>query len=122
MDSLKTDEFVTGIRDELSHWTKRTALVLIHGYNVSFREAALQAAQIGFDLRVDGVMALFSWPSKGDLIPYTADESSIELVEKHFVSFIEMLSSIHELESIDILAHSMGKQVATAHHRKIGAP
>lgn len=78
---------------------------------MSFREAVLRAAQIGFDLRVDGIMALFSWPSKWDLLPYAADEASIELAEKHFVSFVELLSSVHELETINVLAHSMGNRL-----------
>ena len=33
---------------------ERCALVFVHGYNVSFQEAALRAAQIGFDLSVKG--------------------------------------------------------------------
>jgi esterase/lipase superfamily enzyme len=111
MNALTAAEFVAGIRGELAHWQKRTALVFVHGYNVSFREAVLRAAQIGFDLRVDGIMALFSWPSKGDLLPYAADEASIELAEKHFVSFVELLSSVHEIETINVLAHSMGNRL-----------
>jgi esterase/lipase superfamily enzyme len=85
--------------------------LFVHGYNVSFREAALRAAQIGFDLRVNGVTAFFSWPSKGDLIPYPADEASVELAERHFVSFLELLGQVHELERIDVLAHSMGNRL-----------
>jgi esterase/lipase superfamily enzyme len=111
VDSLSPSGFVAGIRAELAHWQKRTALVFVHGYNVSFREAALRAAQIGFDLRIEGITAFFSWPSKGDLVPYSADEASVELAEGHFVSFIEMLSGIGELEEIHILAHSMGNRL-----------
>ena len=36
---------------------ERHALVFVHGYNVSFEDAALRAAQIGFDLQVRGAMA-----------------------------------------------------------------
>ena len=111
LSSLTPEEFVAGIKDELAHWEKRTALVFVHGYNVSFREAALRAAQIGFDLRVDGIMAFFSWPSKGDLLPYPADEATVELAEKHFVAFIDLLARAHELEEINILAHSMGNRL-----------
>jgi esterase/lipase superfamily enzyme len=111
MESLTAEEFAASLRSELAHWQKRTALVFVHGYNVSFREAALRAAQIGFDLRIDGIMAFFSWPSKGDLFPYSADEASVELAEKHFVSFIELLATVHELEEISILAHSMGNRL-----------
>jgi hypothetical protein len=50
----------------------RTALISVHGYNVSFRNAALRAAQIGFDLSIKGAMAFFSWPSKGTIAGYLA--------------------------------------------------
>ncbi len=111
VELLTPEEFTAGLRAELGHWKKRTALVFVHGYNVGFREAALRAAQIGFDLRIDGIMSFFSWPSKGDLVPYSADESSVELAEQHFVSFIELLASVHELEEINVLAHSMGNRL-----------
>ena len=32
-------------------------------HNVAFEEAAVRAAQIGFDLTIDRVVAFFSWPS-----------------------------------------------------------
>ena len=38
------------------------ALLYLHGYNTSFEEAAIRAAQIGFDLKVPGATAFFSWP------------------------------------------------------------
>jgi len=40
------------------------ALVYLYGYNVGFEDAAIQAAQIGFDLKVPGATAFFRWPSK----------------------------------------------------------
>lgn len=89
----------------------RTALIYVHGYNVSFEEAAIRAAQIGVDLRVEGITAFFSWPSKGALIPYASDEANIDLAEKHFVAFLERLSQSANLQEINILAHSMGNRL-----------
>jgi esterase/lipase superfamily enzyme len=37
-------------------------VIFVHGYNVSFEEAALRAAQIGFDLAIKGAMTFFSRP------------------------------------------------------------
>lgn len=91
--------------------SSRTALVYVHGYNVSFEEAAIRAAQIGVDLRVEGITAFFSWPSKGALIPYASDEANIDLAENHFVAFLEQLSHSANLQEIDILAHSMGNRL-----------
>jgi esterase/lipase superfamily enzyme len=43
------------------------ALVFLHGFNVTFADAAIRAAQIGCDLKVPGATAFFSWPSRGRL-------------------------------------------------------
>ena len=43
------------------------ALVFLHGFNVTFADAAIRAAQIGFDLKVPGATAFFSWPSRGSV-------------------------------------------------------
>jgi hypothetical protein len=54
------------------------ARFLLHGFNASFEEAAIRAVQIGFDLRVPGATAFFSWPSRGSVTAYPVDEASIE--------------------------------------------
>jgi Alpha/beta hydrolase of unknown function (DUF900) len=54
---------------------KRHAVIFVHGYNVSFNDAALRAAQIGFDLSIEGTMAFFSWPSQGTIGGYLADSN-----------------------------------------------
>ena len=55
--------------------------MFIHGFNVSFADAAIRAAQLSCDLSIAGVMAFYSWPSQGTLAGYAADESSIEASE-----------------------------------------
>lgn len=89
---------------------EHSALVLIHGFNVSFEAAALRAAQIGFDLQVPGIMAFYSWPSKGKLLGYTADGASIEASEKYIAEFLLNLAQKSEIEKIHIIAHSMGNR------------
>ena len=111
VESLGESDFRDAIGKEIQHWKRRTALVFVHGYNVSFADAATRAAQIGFDLRVDGITAMFSWPSKGDTVPYWADEASVELAEDHFVKFIGLLAEVEGLEEVNILAHSMGNRL-----------
>ena len=49
-------------------------LVFLHGYNVTFEQAARRAAQIAFDSRFDGIIVLFSWASAGRTFAYAADE------------------------------------------------
>jgi esterase/lipase superfamily enzyme len=89
---------------------KRCALVYIHGFNVSFEEAALRAAQIGFDLQVPGIMAFYSWPSRGRLASYIADAATMEASEIYIAEFLLNLAQNSGAEKIHIIAHSMGNR------------
>lgn len=64
------------------HEDDRHAVVFIHGYNVSFDQAALRCAQLGADLGLPGITAFFSWRSRGTLRGYIEDEASIEAAER----------------------------------------
>jgi esterase/lipase superfamily enzyme len=89
---------------------ERSALVFIHGFNVSFEDAALRAAQIGVDLQVPGIMAFYSWPSRGKLTSYPADEATIEASERYIAEFLLNLVQKSGAEKIHIIAHSMGNR------------
>ena len=89
---------------------ERHAVIFIHGYNVCFNDAALRAAQIGFDLSIKGAMAFFSWPSQGTLAGYMADAATIEASEQDISNFmIEFVTKCHA-EAVHIIAHSMGNR------------
>jgi esterase/lipase superfamily enzyme len=88
----------------------RSLLIFLHGYNVTFDEAATRAAQLGFDLSVRGVTAFFSWPSKGSIKGYAADCASIEASEEDIANFISNMASSSGAEKIHLIAHSMGNR------------
>jgi esterase/lipase superfamily enzyme len=85
-------------------------LVFIHGYNTSFADAAIRAAQIGFDLKIPGATAFFSWPSRAGAIDYPADESMIEESEAAVVDFLDQFVSNSGAEKVHVIAHSMGNR------------
>jgi esterase/lipase superfamily enzyme len=89
---------------------ERMALVYIHGYNVSFDEAALRAAQIGYDLQVPGITAFFSWPSQGSVIGYPADEAAIEASEQYIADFLSRFASESGADRVHVISHSMGNR------------
>jgi esterase/lipase superfamily enzyme len=89
---------------------ERNALIFIHGYNVSFEEAALRAAQIGFDLSIKGAMAFFSWPSQGSLDGYPADEATIEASEGVIADFMTDFADRTGATAVHVIAHSMGNR------------
>ena len=104
--------FYEGIKYELLRVSKdeRHVLCYIHGYNVNFRGAAIRAAQIGFDLKVPGVTAFFSWPSMGILHGYAADAATIEASEAAITRFLVDLCSKVDATHVHIIAHSMGNR------------
>lgn len=86
------------------------AIVFIHGYRVSFEDAAIRAAQIGADLALGGVMAFFSWPSRARVLAYTADEASVEASEAQIRQFLVDFAEKSEARAVHVIAHSMGNR------------
>lgn len=97
---------------------ERQSLVFLHGFNVSFEEAAIRAAQIGFDLKVPGVTAFFSWPSKCSIGHYPADEAAIEASEAAITNFLARFATDTGSETVHLIAHSMGNRglLRSLHH------
>lgn len=110
---LPRDVFWSGLARKLDAWWpegERNLFVYIHGFNVSFEKAAVSAAQIGYDLKVPGEMAFYSWPSHGSLGAYTADEATITASVKHLAEFLHELSTRSKAERIHLFVHSMGNR------------
>jgi len=101
-------------KDVSSHLAKdvsdRHAVIFVHGYNVSFQDAALRTAQIGNDLSIKGAMAFFSWPSQGAILGYAADAATIEASEGAIASFMVDFATKSRAEAVHIIAHSMGNR------------
>ncbi|MGB5831585.1 MAG: alpha/beta hydrolase, partial [Thiohalocapsa sp.] len=89
---------------------ERNLFVLIHGFNVSFAEAAIRAAQIGYDLKVPGEMAFYSWPSRGGVLDYSADEATITASVGPLAEFLGGLRTRSGAERIHLFVHSMGNR------------
>jgi esterase/lipase superfamily enzyme len=88
----------------------RDAVVFVHGFNVSFEEAAIRAAQLGFDLGISGLMAFYSWPSQGNVRSYTSDEATIEASEGYITDFLTAMATKSGANRVHVIAHSMGNR------------
>src|SRR5215813_2087007 len=86
------------------------ALCFLHGFNVTFADAAVRAAQIGYDLKVPGATAFFSWPSRGSVAAYPVDEASIEASERAITDFLVDFTTHCGAEKVHVIAHSMGNR------------
>lgn len=88
-------------------------LVFVHGYNVSFEEAALRTGQMAFDLKFRGVPMFYSWPSKGDVKSYAVDGNTMEWSKKNIEHFLKQLLNETTASNIYLVGHSMGARGLT---------
>ncbi|MBM1633494.1 alpha/beta hydrolase [Sulfitobacter mediterraneus] len=84
------------------------ATIFIHGFNNSFEDAVMRAAQIGYDLGIGQGVGLFSWPSKGRKLSYSADERAAEASKYSLADFVEKFLNKSAVSGVNIIAHSMG--------------
>jgi len=100
------------------------ALMFVHGFNVSFDDAALRAAQLAYDLKIRDT-SFFSWPSAGSSSPlnYTKDEDSARNAIGPLADFLlAMDRSAHAAgKSLHLIAHSMGNRVLLGALRRLTA-
>ncbi|MFD0725735.1 alpha/beta hydrolase [Lysobacter brunescens] len=104
------EELRQTLRDAAAAGDETHALVFIHGFNVTFEEAAIRAAQIGVDLDVPGATAFFSWPSRGNVIDYPVDEACIEASERAITDFLVDFAAEVGARKLHLIAHSMGNR------------
>ncbi len=104
------DGFYASLQTAMQQEGARHALFFLHGFNVSFEDAAIRAAQLGCDLAVPGATAFFSWPSRGNVVAYPADEASIEASERAITDFLVDFAARSGAAKIHVIAHSMGNR------------
>lgn len=107
------DEFVAELRARVEDSRERRAFVFVHGYNVTFENAARRTGQMAYDLQFDGAPILYSWPSKGSLQGYMADEASAGYTAPHLEEFLRLVARESGAEVVHLIAHSMGNRAMT---------
>jgi len=113
VDRLRRDDFLLKLSMLISESDKRSAFVFIHGYNVTFEDAARRTAQIAYDLGFEGAPIFYSWPAKGRLDQYEEDEQSIADSVPKVRQFLEAIADGSGAEIIYLVAHSMGNRGLT---------
>jgi len=84
--------------------------LFIHGFNVSFEDAAYRTAQIAYDLRFDGVAMMYSWPSAGSAQDYLHDEATIDQSAEYLAQFLAGVHAKSGAAHIHVIVHSMGNR------------
>ncbi|MCI4677651.1 alpha/beta hydrolase [Rhodoblastus acidophilus] len=86
-------------------------LILIHGFNTSFRGVAELALELGANLDYAGAIVAWSWPSEGSAFAYPYDEDSSAWSEPHLADLVTRIAAIAPDLRIDFVAHSMGNRI-----------
>ncbi len=107
---LAKPDFLSNLEKACQSAESRQILILLHGFNVSFEEAAMRAAQFTEDTQFPGLILLYSWPSQGCWYGYNADEA------RAAASGERMAECLNDLvggpwTQLSLLAHSMGNRV-----------
>jgi len=114
------EDFIDELRWRIENSDEKSAFVFVHGYNVTFEDAARRTAQLAYDLQFTGAPILYSWPSKGSLLGYFADEASVQYTETHLTEFLRLVREQSGAEIVHLIGHSMGNRALTAALREIG--
>lgn len=107
------DVFFTMLAAQIGASDKKSALLFVHGYNVTFEDAARRTGQIAYDLGFDGVPLFYSWPSQGDVSGYLVDEGNIEWSQPHMTAFLADFIGKTDAQNVYLIAHSMGNRGMT---------
>jgi esterase/lipase superfamily enzyme len=113
IETLLEQEFLQQLRNRIGATTSRDAFVFIHGYKVSFEDAARRTAQFAYDLNFKGAPIFYSWPSGARWWRYAADEANVQWTVSHLEGFLLNIAQHSGAQQIHLIAHSMGNRALT---------
>jgi esterase/lipase superfamily enzyme len=100
--------YLGALQQETRASRRKEALVFVHGFNVSFEDAARRTAQMKYDLAFEGPAVFFAWPSKGQVSSYKDDLETMGGSIEGIRNFLLEVSKDSGATTIYLVAHSMG--------------
>lgn len=86
----------------------------IHGFNVSFEDAARRTAQMAYDLKFNGAPVFYSWPTHGGKpYKYVNAKDNISWSKENIKRFLKDFVEKSTAENIYLIGHSMGTRGLT---------
>lgn len=117
---LQNDAYYEQLRAQVASSPDRELLVFVHGFNVSFEDAARRTAQMANDLKLQGAPVFYSWPAdQYFLLTYSKDEASVGWSAPHLKEFLLDLAHNTDARAINLVAHSMGNRALSTALREI---
>ena len=126
------DAFTSALKTAVEASPGKQAIVFVHGYRVTFEDAARRTAQLAYDLGVEEapiVPIFYSWPSQGKFLSYGADQENADNAKPYLETFLTLVAGVSGATTIHLIAHSMGNrgltdvlQHSTALSGRVGKP
>jgi esterase/lipase superfamily enzyme len=110
IESFEEAKFLERLAAQVSESATKEAFIFVHGYYVSFENAARRTGQLAFDLEFVGAPIFYSWPSNGKFKDYLKDETNVAWSTPHFQRFLGLVSQHGGAKRVHIIAHSMGNR------------
>lgn len=115
----RTHPWVQSLRRQLDRSPHRRVTIFVHGYNTTFIDNTLLAAEIHHYLGRQGAMISFEWPSESRIFGYIADKGNAEYSTRHFRAMISNIAKECDADSVTIVAHSAGSPIVVNALREI---
>lgn len=119
VETFEQTGFLQRIRQAVNASSSKKIMLFVHGYNASFQLASQRLAQFATDLKFDGPIVLFSWPSQGTLTGYLKDETNVEWSQTALTEVLTLLLDNVSARQIFLVAHSMGSRALTRAYKNI---
>tara|TARA_B100001250_G_scaffold72047_1_gene58456 strand:- start:1903 stop:3192 length:1290 start_codon:yes stop_codon:yes gene_type:complete len=108
---LSPEEFSESVISDINQFNNNDALIYIHGFNDSYEDAVIRAAQVSYDLGFSGPTFLFSWPARDSTTTYLGDVERAQASEKHFEFMMEQILSTTAIDKIYLITHTTGARI-----------
>lgn len=100
------------LNSHLRNMPMQELTIFVHGANNSFYRAIALGSMFQYFSGNNAPVLSYAWPSKGNLLRYTADKKTANQSAADFAQFIELLAEFTIATRINILAYSAGGRVA----------
>jgi esterase/lipase superfamily enzyme len=110
LTTMNRDEVFTEMESVSGGSDEDEAFVFVHGYNLSFAEAARRTAQVAYDLNFNGLPIMYSWPSRDSPYDYISDTETVRQSGRELSRFLEDVVARSGAERIHLVAHGMGNR------------
>ncbi|WP_320173540.1 alpha/beta hydrolase [Maridesulfovibrio sp.] len=105
---LPQRSFETSIAKRLAANPENSALIFVHGFNISFAEAAKRTARMSYQLQYQGAPLFFSWPAQVDKLDYMQDEQNADYAVAQLTEFLKVVTEESTAENIFLIGSNMG--------------